>query len=551
MVGSAIDGFNELESAAPCAMSSTAGRSDLPFVVGPALRQRLDLALHLIEFGRQTIVVTGPPGSGRSRVLDTLCAEGPNDWYAVMLRGDQCTSAAALDASLAQALVQDQDRDEDIEGESDLAARLADLVAGGRRCVVFIDDADGFDRQRLRHIEDAFVSQDGGATRFVLSCALGSPCAVAAGEGDAQDAAHIIELPALDAVQVLSLVDAWAGPRGVPREALVAVEEEAEFFVATGGLPGAVIAALEARLDGQPAVAEPRWQPSPRVRKTFGLIIVLFAAVGLVFLALDARRQNADPIEPRVIELELPPDKLPDPTLPEHGGDTDDAAPDLSLEPANAPASTTPDPLADAGALLELDPNGREIAGAGVTDALASAVEASPSSESESEESRAGDAGLPSDHDPAPGEDRTFSAAVPGDRAEEAPPNDGRIDPEPSLTVAASPTVPSMMPGAERVTEAESRDRLAAVDEGVETDEAEDTDFAPKGDDDSPASQQSPGYTSEWVLTQPDDSYVIQVFGSQERAAAERFIRASGGHPEGAAVFELRRDGAPWYVVDT
>ncbi len=50
------------------------------------------------------------------------------------------------------------------------------------------------------------------------------------------------------------------------------------------------------------------------------------------------------------------------------------------------------------------------------------------------------------------------------------------------------------------------------------------------------------------MLTQPAESYVIQLFGVRERAGAVRFLRDNPAARPGAIV-ELTHEGAPWYVV--
>ncbi len=55
-------------------------------------------------------------------------------------------------------------------------------------------------------------------------------------------------------------------------------------------------------------------------------------------------------------------------------------------------------------------------------------------------------------------------------------------------------------------------------------------------------------YTPKWVLTNKDSDYVIQLFGTRTRAAAESFI-ARHRLGEQAAVMALEHEGAPWFVV--
>ncbi len=57
-------------------------------------------------------------------------------------------------------------------------------------------------------------------------------------------------------------------------------------------------------------------------------------------------------------------------------------------------------------------------------------------------------------------------------------------------------------------------------------------------------------YSSSWVKRQKPQSFVVQLFGSRERAATARFIREHR-IGEKATVVEVKLKGAPWYVVVT
>ena len=57
-------------------------------------------------------------------------------------------------------------------------------------------------------------------------------------------------------------------------------------------------------------------------------------------------------------------------------------------------------------------------------------------------------------------------------------------------------------------------------------------------------------YTAKWLKRQKPQHYVIQLFGSRDRAATTRFIR-DHGLSEKATVLEVKLKGAPWFVVVT
>jgi DamX protein len=64
------------------------------------------------------------------------------------------------------------------------------------------------------------------------------------------------------------------------------------------------------------------------------------------------------------------------------------------------------------------------------------------------------------------------------------------------------------------------------------------------------AADDKPFYSSSWIKRQKPQSFVVQVFGSRDRAATTRFIR-DHRLGEKATVVEQKLKGAPWYVVVT
>ena len=486
----------------------------LPFLVGPALRQRLDLTLHLVEFGRQTIIVLGPRGSGRTRVLEALEQDAPNDWQVVVLDGAVCVRETDLIAALARELGQPE-TSHDIEAGEDgadangalVAGHLETLAATGRRLIVFIDDGDGIDDAGLAFLNETFGGAGDAPTRFVITCTPESVCARAAIDGDASADTHVIELPVLEEKNVWVLADAWAGQRGVPREALVTADEEAEFFIATGGLPGAVLGALEARIDAplEAPRAPPGWKVPPRVRTAAGVVVVILAAAGLLFLALDARREGKATGEPQAIEIALP--KAAE--SPIHESD----APSTSV--GDDDSETVAMRAADADAAPGFSPSGGtasvDIGVAPVSPATPNPIESMPA-----------EPAVVSNHDDP---DSTPSVVDPEPLATQKPqrvenPQPTGRDPQPAIVQvpAVDAPTPVLKPGRDELEKAEAESEI-------------ETDYG------------------KWVLTQDDASYVIQVFGSKEREAAERFVTREGPPAGRAATIEVERDGAPWFVV--
>ncbi len=112
-----------------------------PYLTTPAIRQRLDLLSHLLEFGHQMVVVQGEAGSGRSRLLGAIAEQARPNWRVIAGQGANMRTAPALLAALTEAL----ELGELDAGVEDLRARLAEIELGGQLCILALDDAEQLD----------------------------------------------------------------------------------------------------------------------------------------------------------------------------------------------------------------------------------------------------------------------------------------------------------------------------------------------------------------------------------------------------------------------
>ena len=74
----------------------TPEQGQLPFIESAALRERLDLLHHLLEFGRQIVAIRGPEGSGKSRLLEAWAQETGPRWKVIRLSGDEPTDTNSM-----------------------------------------------------------------------------------------------------------------------------------------------------------------------------------------------------------------------------------------------------------------------------------------------------------------------------------------------------------------------------------------------------------------------------------------------------------------------
>jgi type II secretory pathway predicted ATPase ExeA len=141
-------------------MSSVFGKA-LPLgglYCGVVLQQRLDLMEHLLEFGRQLILLSGEKGAGKTTLLQTISEKTSERWQCIFLEAGPQLGAEALLSRVADELDigkrrhdeirLDDDDAEEIEppsGSELLAAvrqRITELDRSGMMVVIILDDAD-------------------------------------------------------------------------------------------------------------------------------------------------------------------------------------------------------------------------------------------------------------------------------------------------------------------------------------------------------------------------------------------------------------------------
>lgn len=484
------------------------------YLVTPALRQRLDLLLHLVEFGRQVILVQGAPGSGRSRLLAAAAAEAGPLWEVIAGDGRTRTDAASLADLIAQAV----GIGDGSASPEQLRDGLVRLEQTGRLGVLMLDDADGLGAdacQLLFHL--AHSGDERGDLRVVLSA---DP---ASGFGDQLQAiapqatlVHVVDVPPLDddtlrqiARQVLSGEPGASG----------SVEDEFELDEIIGdcaGNPGALLTELRREPTPQrtllPAALASRVGTLRSRAIAFGPLLAdqmarlrtqmaahkmatIGAAAGLVFLLLAGGAmlvtRHAASVKPGTVNVALaPPVAAPAPTTAQ----TPPAAPEAAPVPTPQPAAPS---AAAAGAAAE--PPRAPVAETSETNSPSSEPASAPRSTSS-------DAPKP---------------AVSPKRARK----DAEVEPGPTATTS-SPAKDAPAPADNRPAE-----HKAAESRPDETKAAS-----------------SKAYSSAWLKKQKGQHFVVQLFGGREREAAQQFIRKFDLGDK-AAVVETTRDGRPWFVV--
>ncbi|HHQ43192.1 MAG TPA: hypothetical protein ENK20_12995 [Chromatiales bacterium] len=456
-----------------------------------ALRQRLQLTAHVIDNAEAVVVVSAPPGGGRSTFLARLAAEAPETWRVCPIAGHETADAAGVVAALADCL--------GVAPEpAALRERVAALAGVGERVVVLADDADELDEAALAEL--AALGESGA--RLVLA---GPP--ELAGRLEAGPMAELprqhMPLPAFTEVEAVRflrerLVRARREPPGDDAELRRA-------WAACKGLPGRLVAYLEASAslarpggDGGQAPAAPA-----RARPPGWAIAAAAAVVTLVLGGVAWWLVGGEPPGDGTVTEEVPLEVPPSPPPAAEGQATDTA---VAEAPAEAEASA-----------VALEPPER-VAAAGSPEPAPAPSGAEAPAKAPAE--------VPAGAGPEPAE--APAAAAPAAGAGE-----GRGTP------------PAAAPAAEA---AEGAERPAAKEAGPEQHA---TAPKPAGARAAAAPPAAAGglLGPEWVLRQPPEAWTVQVLGASRREAVERFARTHRFPPGPLAWLETRRAGRPWFVL--
>ncbi|ROR34115.1 AAA family ATPase [Inmirania thermothiophila] len=260
------------------------------FYLPDGLRQRLDLAYHLLQHGRACLHVAGPAGSGRSTFVALLAGRGEAaGWCVVRLGGGEGEGRAAALGRLARALGISEDGGEAALRRA-VEARLEALGQGRGVVLVVLDDAHAAPRETVDLLLALYRSPRAGALRLVLA---GPPELVAdgvPGVAGALEAAvtHTVELLPWGEEEVRGYLAHRLGRD--PEEALVR-----RALRRGGGMPGRIEAMLggsdEERKGGRGPAALPR-----RVWLLAGGGVLVAAALVLTLVGGDEEQAGTRPL---------------------------------------------------------------------------------------------------------------------------------------------------------------------------------------------------------------------------------------------------------------
>lgn len=514
-----------------------------PFLATAALRQRLDLLGHLLEFGHQIVLVQGAPGSGRSRLLEALGGQYRANWRIIPCVGEGVASAPALLDAVAAAL----EMSELNPGVEDLRSRMAEIELGGQFCIMTLDDGEALDEAaRALLFALAYSENQRGDLRVVMTGGndgFAEALQAAAPEGAV---IHVVDLPPMDVEELKTLALSALTAEGGDAALDLSLDID-ELAQDAQGNPGRLLAAL--RAPALPPISPGKRSTAPsaptggagagaalaRLRSGLGALNVrkyaaVLAALAFVLVAVAVGvllvGQHSRNSQPGTVEI----------TLPTPG----------SAPPAASPASEPgAEPEAEPSAPTELP---QDTAAAGVAETASSAADTAPASVADAPAEAPTEMPAPRmDASPAPESLAPAVAAAPESPATSA---SAAAPSEPPVAAPAPPPVVKEAPAAP-VQASASTDKPAKPTTATAQPKAKPvTKPAAKPAPAKPAPAPVAANTDAWLAKQKPGSYVVQLFGSRDREAAHRFVRQQGLTGK-SNVVGTRRDGAPWYVVVT
>ncbi len=517
----------------------SAGRSRHPFYVSASLAQRLDLLQHLVDYSHQPILVLGEAGAGKTRMLDELMQRAEENWRVAVVDASYSNTGTALMSVLAAAygvLIEGADESEQF------AALEAQLQAYARAMlipVLLLDNAQLLADPAFGRLLDLMQAGevDDNGLRVVMFCepAAGAHINSLVLARHAQGITHSIDIPALSDDQIdeyLALyLDQVDGGEGIHFD-----DDEFDLIRReSAGLPGKINHIASGLLAGESSVEDldsvPAGVMGPWLRDSgrgrylllgavlLGIFITALwqwlapdeegAGAGLDEIALTLPRARDGAGEALVRLPEVAPDPgaaVPAPRTDGLEGARPTGTSTITEAPA-AVATVTPEPPAEI-----------PVAGSG---GHAQSLPAPAQTESRP---RNGQPESASQGSPGPAAPASASA---GSAVPAAAPRPATVEKTPSSV----PVVPPPRTTAKKNEPASGSSHAT-------------------GSKPTPAPTRSgAGASGEaWLASLPRGAYVIQLFGSYDRAGALAFMRKYRKLGD-LALLRTRHKRRDWYVV--
>lgn len=308
----------------------------------PDRAQKLDLLIHLLSNLKQSLIICGPEGIGKTTLLKTLQDSHQDIWRICLLQGSSSLSFENVVSQLSRFLKLNNSG-----GHFDLSS-LRNFCSK-QRVVLAIDDADQLLPGLINELIDLSESLSGLRLVFAMNY---DECKQQADTETVFNSCHFIELPPLNQRQcMVYLQNLSAQPGALLSFNAITDELVEELYQETQGIPGKLLAEL-------PKLGQYQSRRTQKLGLPLGMILILivagFAVKSLLPPSIQERLDAAD-------------SALPEPTQPDSTPIADEPEP-VALEPA--PAISTPLEFEDAeeeaitedlGQIKELDSPGPEV----------------------------------------------------------------------------------------------------------------------------------------------------------------------------------------------
>lgn len=486
--------------------------------VGPALQQRLDLVEHLLEFGRQLILLSGEAGAGKTTVLAAVAHATHERWRCIPLDGGPDLDGACLLGEVAEALGLERTSTEYPDGDPDLLDKVRQRIGvverSGKPVVLLLDDADRLPSDALGILLALARTEDQTAEARVLMTADSEHSGLIAAvqrDGQQHGLVHVVEIPRIADEETEDFLRQRLRIEQDLPAGWFSSEVIAQITAGADGNPGRLCALAREASAGGSATPPPGDRAARFTRMTSALAAgegnrwLRWAPAALLPVALLAwLMRSPSPQRPPAL-LDEQAQTQPGPTV---GPDTEARLPGHTegagqgaqrIEITLPPAPTASDPAAQAAAN---EPP--------ATPAPAPVAEPAPHAEPQGAHQAAA-AALPA------------LAGAGAAAAVQTQPVTESHAPKPKTTEASKPRPVTAAPKATQQKQAKPRPKPAAAPTAAKT---------------APTNAKAGGTAG----------YTLQLFGVSERKAASGFI---GRHQLGdrARIIESRREGKPWFIV--
>ncbi|MFT4562750.1 MAG: DamX protein [Gammaproteobacteria bacterium] len=482
------------------------GRDAKYYFPNSALRQRIELVRHLVEFGRQIVVLTGPSGAGKSAMLEQVVAADYRN-----LRLLQFVAGPTLNPGTLLKKISDELGINDTQPSATPIAAIRKSVtaaaARGELILLTIDDAHNLPTDVPGILAELAHSTDEAAELKIILTAnpAASPLIdLLQAETRQQMLVHVVDVPRFGSEEITDLIKhRWNVANGTDEIPLTSAEF-AQIYQQSNGVPGKAIV-LARQIQILNANTERKnHDPALRYLVIGGALIAVF----LLFAFFNADKPTKN--QETQIDLELP---GIDPIAGRIPGTAENAPKNrIALAMPKAAQSRKPEQEVALASSPTITDKAELSVKASTIEPPLIELQAEPLGKIMEERLR----------DPAPLPTQGVARAI--------------------VETAVPVFTPSVAPA---ITEEAAPERAPLPNPSL----APTTTSAASLESKAPVKTKiTQEYSIEWLRNRPKTGYVLQLFGVRDQAAAKAFIKIrSIGNKSAVLVTEL--SGQPWYAV--